>query len=201
MLARLSILKKLLLPTAAMILVGAGVIFYSMSSLARMYDMMETSIELRTNRLVYTLEIQEALYSAADKEKAAILASDDAAVKESADELAEEIGTANESTGELVALAETTDDTKDDEQAAAIQQDVQKFAQIEDQVLSLAAEQRDAEALALAKGAAFEARDGADLVGDEIREVDDAALIEAQPPPTTCSSRQRKRCWRHRPSD
>jgi methyl-accepting chemotaxis protein len=180
MLARLSILKKLLLPTLAMILVGAGVIFYSMSSLARMYDMMETSIELRTNRLVYTLEIQEALYSAADKEKAAILASDGAAVKESADALAEEIGTANESTGELVALAKTTDDAKDDEQAAAIQQDVQKFAQIEDQVLSLAAEQRDAEALALAKGAAFEARDGADLVGDEIREVDDAALIEAQ---------------------
>ena len=71
MLARLSILKKLLLPTLAMVLVGAGVIFYSMSSLARMYDMMETSIELRTNRLVYTLEIQEALYSAADKEKEA----------------------------------------------------------------------------------------------------------------------------------
>ena len=180
MLARLSILKKLLLPTLAMILVGAGVIFYSMSSLARMYDMMETSIELRTNRLVYTLEIQEALYSAADKEKAAILASDEATVKESADALAEEIGTANESTGELIALAKTTDDTKDDEQAAEIQQDVQKFAQLEDQVLSLAAEQRDAEALALSKGAAFEARDGADLVGDEIREVDDAALIEAQ---------------------
>src|SRR5262245_44031754 len=57
MLARLSILKKLVLPALLMIFVGAGVIFYSMSSLYRMYDMMEISIELRTNRLVNTLEI------------------------------------------------------------------------------------------------------------------------------------------------
>jgi methyl-accepting chemotaxis protein len=180
MLARLSILTKLVLPALLMIAVGAGVIFYSMSSLSRMYDMVETSIKLHTNRLVYTLEIQEALYSAADKEKAAILASDPATVKESADALAEEIGTANESTGELIALAKTTDDTKDDQEATAIQEGVKKFAELEDQVLALAAEQQDAEALELAKGAAFEARDAVDLVGDEIREIDDAALLEAQ---------------------
>ena len=180
MLARLSILKKLLLPTATMILVGAGVIFYSMSSLSHMYDMMESSIELRTNRLVNTLVIQEALFSAADSEKTAILASEPDAIKEATDEVAEEIGTANESIDELVAIAKTTDDAKDDEEATAIQEGVAKFAKLEDQVLALAADQRDADALALSKGEAFEARDSVDELGDEIRAVDDAALKEAQ---------------------
>jgi len=180
MLSRLSILTKLLMPALLMIIVGAGVIFYSMSSLSRMYDMMESSIELRTNRLVNTLEIQEALYAAADKEKAAILASDADIVKEAADELVEELGTANESIDALIALAKTTEDTKDDAQAAAIQADVQKFGKIEETVMSLAAAQKDAAAMILSTGAAFQAREAADVIGDEIREIDDAALTEAQ---------------------
>src|SRR5262245_55715526 len=125
MLARLSILNKILVPTAIMIAVGVGIILYSMASLSRMDEMMKESVEQNTNRLVATLEIQEAMYSAADKEKAAILSSDSAAVKEAADAIAEELKTANDSAAELDMLAKKSNDTADDakveEMKAAIQ--------------------------------------------------------------------------------
>ena len=193
MLARLTILNKILVPTAIMIAVGIGIILYSMASLSRMDEMMKESIEQHTNRLVATLEIQEAMYSAADKEKAAILSSDAAAVKESADAIAEELKTANDSADELETLAKNSTDAADGAKVDEMKAAIKGYTDTVAKIIELAAANQDDQALALARGEGADFRKKVDDLGDEIRGKEDTALEQSQASADELSSSTKQR--------
>jgi methyl-accepting chemotaxis protein len=172
-----SLLRRILLPVGLMILTAIGIVAFSSYELAALRSASKVAIDRDAAGLVSVLEVQEALYSAADKEKAAILASDEAGVSEHADALHEEIAGAQESVDALAALALS------DEQRALhdkMKASVAAYAKHAEEALDLARAQNDEEALALSTSEGFEARDSADEIGDELRESFGKALEAAK---------------------
>src|SRR5262245_56072482 len=175
--SRLGLMAKILLPAGLMIAVTAAIILYSRFALSDLNAVNRQVVDEDSAALIAVLEIQEALYSAADKEKAAILASDAAAVKDHADALVEELDGAREAAETLTSLAETAEQK---DQAAKMTASIESYAGYTAQTMKLAADQKDDEALALATGAGQEARVAADELGDTIREAMGGKIEEAK---------------------
>jgi methyl-accepting chemotaxis protein len=175
--SRMGLMAKILGPAALMIVVAAGIVIFSRFALSDLAAVNKHAIDEDAAALIHVLEIQEALYSAADKEKSAILADDPAAVKEHTDALAEELAGARESAAALTEMAETPEE-KDN--IAKINAAIESYAGFTDQTMKLAADQKDDEALAIATGAGQEARGAADELGDTVREAYGQALEQAK---------------------
>ncbi|HEV8388806.1 MAG TPA: HAMP domain-containing methyl-accepting chemotaxis protein [Dongiaceae bacterium] len=175
--SRLGLMTKILGPAALMVLVAAAIVIFSRFALSELAGVNKHAIDEDSAGLIAMLEIQEALYSAADKEKAAILADNPDEVKEHAAALAEELDGARESAAALSALAESPEQK---DIAAKIAAGIESYAGYTDQTMALAAEQKDDEALAIATGAGQEARGGADELGDQVRETYGADLEHAK---------------------
>ena len=174
---RMGLMAKILGPAALMIVVAAGIVIFSRFALSDLSAVNKHAIDEDAAALIHVLEIQEALYSAADKEKAAILADDPAAVKEHTDALKEELDGAREAAASLTEMAETPEE-KDN--IAKINAAIESYAGYTDQTMKLAADQKDDEALAIATGAGQEARGAADELGDVVREAYGQALEQAK---------------------
>ena len=93
-----------------------------------------------------------------DKEKAAILSSDAAAVKEAADAIAEELKTANDSAAELETLATKSNDTEVGAKVGEMKTAIQGYTDTVAKIIDLAATNQDDPALALARGDVASAR-------------------------------------------
>jgi methyl-accepting chemotaxis protein len=175
--SKLGLMAKILVPAALMIVVAAAIIVFSRLALSDLSAVNKRAIDQDAAALIHVLEIQEALYSAADKEKSAILADDPAAVKEHAGALTEELARAREAAAALAGLADTPAEKNDVAQISAA---IESYAGFTEQTMKLAADQKDDEALALATGKGQEARGGADELGDTVRDHYGAALEQAK---------------------
>ena len=176
-LQNLGLVQKLLVPTVLTVLLCLGIVgagTYALSSLNRASNLV---IDRDAAGLVAVLEMQEALYSAADKEKAAILADDPKTVEDAGAALEEELQTVDESLSTLRGLAIEAGERKLVETAA---QGVESYRKRVGEVLTLARDQKDNEALALSLGDAFEARDSADATGDDLRTIYESELSAAK---------------------
>jgi methyl-accepting chemotaxis protein len=165
--SRMGLMTKILGPAALMVIVAAAIVVFSRFALSDLAAVNKRAIDEDSAGLISMLEIQEALYSAADKEKAAILADNPDEVKERAAALEEELAGAREGAVALSAVAETPEQK---DRAAKISAGIESYAGFTEESMKLAAEQKDDEALAIATGAGLEARVGADELGDQVRE-------------------------------
>jgi methyl-accepting chemotaxis protein len=174
---RRGLLPKILGPVALMILTAIAIVAFSVFELARERNAGKLAIDRDAAGLVDVLVIQEGLYSAADKEKAAILSDKADAVKQHADDWGGEIKDVRDTLVDLQSL-----DLSDEQRAVVeeIKASVEAYAGIADRTFALAAEQKDADALALATGPGAAARGKADELGDKIRESYDTALSAAK---------------------
>jgi methyl-accepting chemotaxis protein len=170
---RTGLLPRVLGPVVLMILTAAAIVAFSAFELLQEPETARIAVDRDAAGLTDILVIQEGLYSAADKEKAAILSDQADEVKQQAEDWAGEIKDARATADELLTLAEN-----DQERALVntVKTGIEGYAAEGGKVLALAAQQHDPEALALSKGAAFEARDSADSTGDTIRESYQKAL-------------------------
>jgi methyl-accepting chemotaxis protein len=175
--SRMGLMAKILGPAALMVIVAAAIVMYSRFALSDLAAVNKHAIDEDSAGLISMLEIQEALYSAADKEKAAILADNLDEVKEHAAALEEELAGAREAAAALSEVAETPEQK---DLAAKISAGIQSYAGFTAETMKLAAEQKDDEALDIATGAGQEARGGADELGDQVREAYGAELEHAK---------------------
>ncbi|WP_445682405.1 methyl-accepting chemotaxis protein [Radicibacter daui] len=176
-LQNLGLVQKLLVPTVLTVLLCLGIVSAGTYALSSLNQASNVVIDRDAAGLVAVLEMQEALYSAADKEKAAILADDAKTVEEAGAALEEELQTVDESLATLRGLAINAEERKLIETAA---EGAANYRKLVGEVMSLAHEQKDSEALTLSLGDAFEARDSADGTGDDLRTIYETELSAAK---------------------
>ena len=119
-LQNLGLVQKLLVPTVLTVLLCLGIVSAGTYALSSLNQASNVVIDRDAAGLVAVLEMREALYSAADKEKAAILADDAKTVEEAGAALEEELQTVDESLATLRGLAINAEERKLIETAAEV---------------------------------------------------------------------------------
>jgi methyl-accepting chemotaxis protein len=170
---RKNLLQRILAPLLMMFLTTVGIVVFSIHELGKERDIAQRIVEIDAAGLANALRFEKEMFSAADKEKTAILADDQAVIKERKELWTEDMAGVREALAALLALAH------DDEEKSLIGQAQAAVAEYENEateVFVLAAERRKDEAFALVVGKGQAARQTADEIGNQIRQRYEAAL-------------------------